>query len=1196
MSLKGIEEVLIEKLNGKEFWGEIDFSKEEYEELKVRIKDFLERVDIIYIEKSYPVSLTTFMVFLMRYKYNDNFWGLLKDELEITLRQFDEGRLGLCARNTFKKYGFNYDVVENETRVNLEPILYEACLPPISSLDTLFYLLSYDSMRTFDPQLMIEELIDSRSYSIRKPLLHFLQRFQDNRAIDFLLEVHDAMLSVDQMMDCDSQYIDSYSEWKERESSKEVITRRKKQENRARPYLSFENGGKGLVMVLPYTIMKDEWVEDALWTVKGKGGFKKSIRCKVLGSEGKRYMESVSISVTPDEEYFVYLEDEEDLDSEKDNGIKVVGIERNSIIYFNASGRQIRSNYIQAPYGIMIIPKKIDFATKHCTVDYQSYPTDNENYEVVSIAPLGQDAEIKIGSADSLTIYTLRPQINIDLEGKRLFCIQPEYTNMFVELPVVRIHFDGFCNIGFLEIHIGSHIIPVDKLENGDFIIETKRMKQQFKKYGTYNIRVYQGKKFLKQAEFSYVPKIKSDCPSIVYWPCNEFWDEVNNYKFDRIEDWELEFTNCVVKNDESKYVVECPANVGSIQGTLRSHTDNFLFEKNFEIPVKPLEVHILNKEGEEERISTDKYVHMGLTEYNEDEYWLAIRTFGCYQKSTFQVKLVTANGVEQCLDMKLTQNGYGNLNLSIFFDTLNRCPLPAKMEIWCDKDENKKVTVLVITEKLLLEKRPRFTKKRDYLVLDLKDDRKDVILRKFGLDRLELFLPYLESKLSKSGDVRGYKFPAPLDAGIYSVTVTKKNDCFIYDSDDEVVLSLGTDTLYVSHMEQRDTEITTVSHWLDELIRDILKCGTRISMEQKRSLRMLDKIGKLEKNKLSSYDIEIIVSLAYFYNCKIADEKRVEILKIMKEINRDILSSYDRYKILQFLVDIHCSKEIFDICVENYMLSLFSNENNETKGLAAKVDRYDPELAMMLLMSTCASMRDTIWREKYRDLIGREAIVSLLDVQGMSEKEGREEQKKFLREQRGSKVKIKLSDEIAGDLKPIQTMIEPQKGYKVRFNKAKKPDFGIYFNHIKYVDQYVNWFCLNHNEECDLDPGVKTRMIKLVVENMNDILESIKELKKNAEYSNIVKEFDAALSKRRGDGLEQPLTINSHPRFFYLQGISALLAKLPGQGKMIEYHRERGRRYLAEAMEIAPRLCKRDVLMAETFIYLKRKEEKLCR
>ncbi len=1196
MSLASIERIIISELMGKEFWGEIDFSVDEYNQLRQRIKEILQQIDITKVAKNFPIALTTLMVFMMRYKYNDNFWGLLEEELGNSLRQFDSGMLGDCARETFEKYGFNYDAVKDETRVNIEPLMYEACLPPVSSLDTLFYLLNYDKKRGFDPQLMIEELINMRSYSIRKPLLHFLKRFQDDRAIDFLLEVHDAMISVDQMMDNDSQYIESYNLWKEKENTKEVIASRKKQENQARPYLSFEDGGKGLVIVLPYTIMKDEWIEEARWNVRSKNGFKRSVDCSVRASGGKRFIDSFSIPVIPDNEYYVSLEDTENLDLEKNSEIKIFGVSNRYGLVFNSTGRLVHSNYIQVPYGIVILPTTLDIKSENCTIDYQSYPTENKDFKILTITPLGQDSKVELISGSTSTSFISRPQVNIELEGKTLFSVSTDDCNaMFVETPLVRVHFDGIFIKNLLKFRIGSHEFPIENLYNDECLIDTRKLPiDVFDKYGTYNVRIYQGTKFLRQTEFSYVPNIETNCSTRLSWLDDVDRNKKRIFKFKKVDDWELEFSNCIVRLDSCDYLVECPSNIGTIQGTIKRHKDSFTFEKSFEIPIRPLEAKIINANGDEEFNATDKPFKLGLSKFDEKELWLTIKTFGEYKESKYNVRLVSQNGTEQVTELKINQAGYGNLKLALFFDTLNACPLPAKIELYCNSEGGKKVPLVMITEELPFNVRPVFTKKRDYLVLSIKDDGKDVILKKFGKEKVILNLLYSISILDKSGKCRGYKFPYQLGTGIYTVTSGSHNACFELGGEEEVVPSLGNDTLFVKDQLDEGVQISSISKWLQKLILAFLKSGPNNSLIAELSLNETDYSQDII---LSDKDIEIVVLLAYFYNDKIPTAKKEVINYFMQEINNKILSGNDRFRIIDFLVSIDSSKEVFEICEKQYSLMLFFVNCKNASQLSTQVEPYSLELSLMLLMESDASIRDTVGREKYRDLIGKEALISFMSVLTDSDAEKIEEQKKFLKEQLGCRVKIILNPEVAGDCNLIQGMIEYPKN-KIKLNFAKKPDAGIYFDNIKYIDQYVNWYGNNWYDDIGIKPEVRDKMIQTIIDYFDTIVTALKDIR-SGKYSSLIEAYDEGMKNRKRDNMNTTTTqlkISSPARFFYLEAMCAFLAKLPNTEGSMKRYKKLGNKFLISALEIAPRLSKRDILMAETFIYLKKKEEKLCR
>ena len=73
MSLLRMEKSILEEIKGKELWGDIDFSENDYFCLKERLKAILSSngsVDLAYICRHYPCCITTFLIFMIRFKYN----------------------------------------------------------------------------------------------------------------------------------------------------------------------------------------------------------------------------------------------------------------------------------------------------------------------------------------------------------------------------------------------------------------------------------------------------------------------------------------------------------------------------------------------------------------------------------------------------------------------------------------------------------------------------------------------------------------------------------------------------------------------------------------------------------------------------------------------------------------------------------------------------------------------------------------------------------------------------------------------------------------------------------------------------------------------------------------------------------------------------------------------------------------------
>jgi len=1198
-TLTSIEKNITAELAGKELWGDIAITKEDYENLRIRIKDILEgsSADILNLCQQFPNSIVTFMIFMARYRYDTNFWGLMSDELHTS--PFDgsiQSEIGVCTQKAFKKNKFDYSDVKDERWKNIAPILYEAGLPPESGLDDLFYVLNYDFYSVFDPQLIIDDLIEMRSYQIRKPMLRFLKRFKGDRAVEFVLDVHDAMISVDQGMAGESHYIERYSQWKEREHRKETVNHHKKKEFQAKPYIMFDNGKRGLCLVMPRTIMNVEWVEEVEWIIIGGVNFETKKVLSVFGDEGKRYIESIAIPVSPSDQYKISLVDRESIDDSKLIEWTIRGIPNGGMLLFNANGRLVSPIYLQNPFGIVILSEGADITdSSYVNISNQVYPTNREGYEVKAIEALGRDSSVTIETEEKTYFLHARPQFGMSFQGKTLFSLSPN-DRLFIEIPDLCISGEEVSNISGLELHLGKEILSLeDSFEEGISTIALKKyQKELFSQYGTYSIRLYQREHFLNQIEFCYLPKIKSDYSPLMPWPDYLTRKNKKKYKFQKSSEWLLEFNDCVVNSDEEYYTVECPSNIVAINGVLKSNTDENGFYCRFVLPIHPFEIDILDGTGMVFDSSTDKVSRLGLNDIADNEYWIRFSCFGKYKNYAYALKLRTVNGIEQSERICITHNGCVNYNLAVFYDTLRTCPLPAQLELCCEQDDEEKVLPLVIvSDTVQLNTRPKYNP-NGYVVLGLEEGEKNLVIKRFGKETEEQNLLFSDSRLGKSRRMRGYPCKQKLREGLYTIESNMKESNFVFDDESDVKLTNGNNVMYVTS-HGKDARINTFSIWLEQLIKDILKAGMNKNLQNCESYMAREKISEFEDKTLSECDYEKLAALACFVNDKCAKAKKDDIRSCMRTIAERILTADARLELIRLLADLQCSQEVFDICMQEYNLLIFSGGSEDAKSLAEKVERYSIEVSMLLLMSIDESIQNTIWRDKYREFVGKEAIRSLLSVPGENDPAKIvEEQKKFLREQPSCKVRINLTNEIVGDMEPIQQMMEitPKSIY---LNKAKKPDFGIYFAQIRYIDQYVNWYSSSHNHEGEMLSGIRDKIVALVKENCKSIMDCVGKLKKDARLRDAVIKYEKVLQSRFNGNPMADLNTAKHNRYFYLQGMAALLAKIPS-----EFHYEcitkTGEHFMAQAITIAPRIAKRDLIMAATYIYLMRKEEKLCR
>lgn len=173
-SLKNMDTAIKENVKNLEFWGDLNLSKVSLDVLKNRVMILLERGFVFKnLFKQYPYAMVSYVVFLTRYKYKSDFWGMISEEIGIDKPSTpDQTQIGKMILKAFDICKLNYSVARESNRKYVDSILYEVGIPPESNFGDLFYIFKYGLMSNVDPQILIDE-IKSKAYGVHKPLLHF---------------------------------------------------------------------------------------------------------------------------------------------------------------------------------------------------------------------------------------------------------------------------------------------------------------------------------------------------------------------------------------------------------------------------------------------------------------------------------------------------------------------------------------------------------------------------------------------------------------------------------------------------------------------------------------------------------------------------------------------------------------------------------------------------------------------------------------------------------------------------------------------------------------------------------------------------------------------------------------------------------------------------------------------------------------
>lgn len=1197
-TLGDFERILSSEVKGVRFWGNLDLSVEDYQNLRNTLSARLKTDSLKTILKLYPVSLITSAVFFVRYKYNTNFWELWAGELGIEITLYDQKNIGTGILDTFRKYGFNWDPVKNEKRIYIEPIIYQACLPPESCLDDLFFAIKNSNRSFFDPQMFLEELINEKAYTIRKPMRLFLENFQDTDAIEYVLNIRDAMLAVEQRGTVETRYEIQYNEWNEKERSERSNSKGKKgqEKHQIKPYLKFEEGRNGLCIVLPWTILSREWIEEARWTVSGSDGKSTGVTCRVFGDDGRRYIESISIPICPAAEYVISLRDAEN-DSDTDLYTwKIDGV--TDFLLFNTRGTAVSSGYLPAPFSSLVMKNSVIIEdSRDITLIDQDYPTRTEDYRMINLMVTAPNAYLRIKTPSKIITLSARPNIDISINGDTLFDIPENETNLFIRIPSLKLDLTELAFRQNLEIRIGSKQIPLES-ENKEeiFLIDLNKYYESGElKYGTYSIRLYQNGRFLKQKEFSFVPTVATDYVYYLKWPGKK--SQKRQFHFDFVKDWELNFEDCRVERNQNSYAVTIPEDLDVIRGTIQSTSDSLTFKERFELPLVPLSLTFIDpKEAAPETIYRSPVI-IGLDDFLEQDKWLAVTAYGdFYTDKNYSIALITNDGLEQKTVLHISSRREGIVSLTVFRDTIRNSVLPAVLEVRCAEFPEQCIPFLVISDKSGMRDYPVYLPKETGIAVLKTDGDRKIAFTRFG----KVSVPYTIEE-NEWEDYRGYclhRFHQQLPEGIYTFTDNETLfDLFDFKEDSAADLKMENPSFLIS-TDNFKSYLPDSVHWFLQYLVNLLfrKKNDQDLVTDEKVCRILNRETKLFLMKnLDDFEIELLVALGYLLNSKISKVRSKFITACMKIVSEEILTGLDRTRIIRFLTELKCPFSVFSFCNSAYSLFLFDPDSSDMKSLAEDVEPYSIELSYLMLIDTYAPLQDTLRLEKYRTLVGPEALADILGINANNDiASAKIDLKKFLNDKKTENIHVRLTPDISGEMKPLEEMIIEKKN-KYIFDLDRKPEIGIYFAQIRFCDQYVNWYRLNHSYEGIIFPVTKTRMLNVINEQtMARIEETISKLRRDHRWKNIFNEYFEVLRYRCSNPYIS-LKINSLPRYFYLQGLAAFFSRIPGFDEDALFIRETGNQFLATAYEISPRMVRRDILMASTFIYLKKKEAELC-
>lgn len=1198
MSLGMLETHIHTRLSGLDYWGDLNLSRHEYETLKQRLRDAVQGksgATLLGALRLYSNCTVTLAVFLARYDYDSDFWGKFREALNIDCPPSMQTAIGDLICSHLQACGFLRKNQMHSRRKYVDSILSQLSFPPDSSLPDLFDVLQGDNDLMFDPHVLIEELTSWREYLIRKPLLTFLKNFRDGRAVDLLVDIHETMQAVDSGAPAETHLAELYQAWWEQTPAQK---HRKKREALPRPHLVYEADGRGLCLSLPSIPLEKEWVEEARWEARSTAG---TWRCniQVFSSGRGRHTASHTLAVRPAEEYQTTLFDAEDLAETSTPLIPeqtISGIAPNRSLLFDTKGAPLSGTSWLPEQGAFLLAGPHAVWEKNDGLNAeQLYAPTLGAYTAYLLTPTAKDAKLicQLPKSASPSTFSFRSHADLLCIGPTLFSI-PEADwpiPVFTDFPDVELKKDPDEEYQDLTLQfMGTQYSFSHQLADR---FSLKSLLTEQPSFGKYSLRLYQRHHLIRFREFYYLPAIPTD-----YTP-DPSWGELNRqtgrtFQFALPENTALDFLNASPISGEDGVHVFCPPDCAQLDARLHCCSDTLHLDLH--LPLLPCRWSLFDANKPDDAVDSLISLH----DFVNKSLILRVQLYGNCQEDHYEVTLESANGEEQRVPLRVSPRYTAVLSLAALKDTASHIPMPAYIRLYNISHRELPQTVLVVTETPDFRMRPMVSQKQQVLAFAEGQQLPPMLeLTRFGFSDppivVDCSAAYPVQK--KSGAFLFLPYQRPLPDGIYAISaVSQQSHAFCWGLHTPV--SIRSNVFAVPRCTHTAVDsILSPKAYIQQAAFDILRYAGRLANRFGDSTCMQAVPRRAWRCvPLDNSDLAELVALGEFALVdQIPHRMQKQICLLMQRISETFLTAQSRWQLICLLVRLQSSQKVFDLCKTQYGLLLFecSGPREQILEMAQAVQAYSAEISAMVEEQINLPPRDVL--RHHLLLLGEEALLSMLGVpENISDEEAQKMRLAFLCEQPGNHVQITLCKELSGDAALLSEMIQIT-GYHVKLHyQTDRVNSAIFFDQNRYVDLYANW-ALQMEALADTDDGKaqRDRICRAVKEGQASLVDGLRALRGTSNW--VVDPYARALYARQVEGcMSLPSTSISFPRFFYLLGIAALLFCLHPSGLVSDTLVNPAELYLSRASQVAPRIMQRDLVMASTYLYLKRKERSL--
>lgn len=1001
-----IEKHLELLLSNITIWGDLDINLEEYKHIKDRVARALGEYPTVSklkkLIRRYPVVMVTDIITFVLYEFDNNgFWNAWASRYDIDLCTSNQTEIGKMVLSIFERFGF--EIIEDGGYAYVTPILCQAGIPNIC-FDKLFDIFdSTINSSCFNAREFVNELMGYRSYLIDVPVERFFKRHNE-KAVELVVQLREMMRSIGDPSGIENsnlpefpgvpqRIVSKYAQWSA-ETKKLGKKSRRNTQFYFSPKLVYEEA-KGICLYIPEQTLRDDSIYKLRWIISSTDqDNKKTVNSQVFNDDGRNFTQETYIPLSPASRYTVELYDDE-------NGahpltspwnIEVLG-NASEFLIFNETGLLLSSNqrYVSRK-GTIVVFESCNTKVQSHAINYVNIklPKAWDKFQAIRVYPADKDAYLLLTTKTGQTRIERKLSFDIELEQTgTLFDEKYNHKENPVYIRFPNIHIIGELPNNSQAIFNNWQIVITHRLSSAKYVVLLSELNLSIEgdhvrvnlaiyaqkhfsiHYGTYELRMYDGKTTRKNFTFYLAPAIRH-ITHIEDLQSDRILHHKNAVFYVHKKDVaQLEFKagsgiNVLpVASKGSDWVEVSTTNKQAyIHGNIVVNNGQCI---PFKKTIRKLEWSFWD-ERENDVKDIGKTKHFYIEDFRATN-WRLILHFTADWEQYDSVKLVLETADSRQLQSKdIHADHYGNCSmiLNMFQDTIEQHSLPQKLVLYIQKgyDDYKPVTIALI-KSFVQFSNPQYTTIQGQPIIlwdknnnnQLKNKKLELIsLNNPTIDPIVKSLEAIKSFKSKDGKIfEGVLLGKPLQAGAYFINAKEQEEFSFFDDEEQTIPAYDSSRIIcVNGGQYLENHYAINSNSADAWLAAAVIAQNRNEWISELINRLKEHIEKndmvFDAEKCSPLLFSLLINLGRKSNLSPAKKQKVK--EVCTLVNDYIISNTHRTELLKLLLD---SSVLHDDCItiiNELQLYLFAPTSSIVFDKASLSRMWDINEKMAILMN----------------------------------------------------------------------------------------------------------------------------------------------------------------------------------------------------------------------------------------------------